>query len=161
MCDINKKSLQKFTESEITVSDTRKYLKTKYGINKTDYDSIGEFVNEKFASLKGEERDEFIKYSMPLFNEDVKNQMWDSNHAKITCAISELMKKYGRMPIKAELAEETGLSRQTIHKHLKDYRQHPLYQNQLEKFGLMAEKVLARVFDFAVNVIGIIPYSLG
>ena len=55
------------------------------------------------------------------------------------------------MPTKMDLTEKTGLSRQTIHKHLKEYTMHPLYQNHQEQFRFMADKVLARIFHFATN----------
>jgi hypothetical protein len=61
------------------------------------------------------------------------------------------MNENNRMPSKAELAEKTGLSRQTIHKHLKEYKVHPQFIGQLEQFRFMTEKVLAKVFHFAVN----------
>ncbi|MBT3385772.1 MAG: hypothetical protein HN778_05860 [Prolixibacteraceae bacterium] len=145
------KSLQKFTESELTGSDTREFLKTKYGFGKKDYDNFGNFIVEQFATLKGDERDEFIKYMNPILPNEIKHQLWEQNHTKIICTISDLMQEYGRMPVKNEIAEKTGLSRQTIYKHLKEYSLHPLYQVQLEKFRFMAEKVLARIFAFAVN----------
>ncbi len=55
------------------------------------------------------------------------------------------------MPTKNELAESTGLSRQTIHKHLKEYATHPLYEGYIEQFKFMAPKVLAKVYKFAIN----------
>ena len=55
------------------------------------------------------------------------------------------------MPSKTELASHTGLSRPTIHKHLKDYASHPQYMEQVEQFRFMTSKVLAKVFRFAVN----------
>lgn len=146
--------LQKFTDpdvNEIKMSDTRKFLKTKFGIDENNYDKVIDIIDESFATLKGQERDEFIRYTMPLFDEDTKNQIWEYNHFRIICSISDLMQTYGRMPSKAELADNTGLSRQTIHKHLKNYTHHPLYQMHLEKFGIIAEKVLAKVFYYAVN----------
>jgi len=55
------------------------------------------------------------------------------------------------MPSKVEIAKKTELSRPTIHKHLKDYSNHPLYLEQTEQFRIVREKVLAKVFKFAVN----------
>ena len=55
------------------------------------------------------------------------------------------------MPTKTEIAIKTELSRQTIHKHLKEYTSHPQYLQQVEQFRFMTSKVLAKVFQFAVN----------
>ncbi|MBK7965968.1 MAG: hypothetical protein IPK10_12255 [Bacteroidetes bacterium] len=55
------------------------------------------------------------------------------------------------MPSKAEIAAKTELSRQTVHKHIKEYSVHPLYLVQLERYRFLTGKVLARVFYFAVN----------
>ncbi len=55
------------------------------------------------------------------------------------------------MPSKREIAEKTELSRQTVHKHLQEYRDSPLYQQQIEWFSYMKVKVLAKVYKFAVN----------
>ena len=55
------------------------------------------------------------------------------------------------MPSKNEIALETDLSRQTIHKHLKEYAQHPQYVQQAEQFRLMTTKVLAKVLQLALN----------
>jgi hypothetical protein len=38
-----------------------------------------------------------------------------------------------------------------VHKHLKEYTNHPLYLHQVEQFRFMTSKVLAKVFQFAVN----------
>lgn len=154
MCDIEKKSLQEFTElrkPQLKVSDAISFLKRRYGLKKDNAESIGEVVGEKFEVLKGNERDEFIENIMPLLGEESKNQIWEYNHNQITWAITVLIKETYRMPTKVELAQKTGLSRQTIHKHLKEYSLHPLYQNYQEQFRFMADKVLARMFDFAIN----------
>lgn len=50
-----------------------------------------------------------------------------------------------------EIATKTELSRQTVHKHLKDYPSHPMFLDQVEQFKFMTSKVLAKVFNFAVN----------
>lgn len=38
-----------------------------------------------------------------------------------------------------------------VHKHLKEYNNHSLYLQQVEQFRFMTSKVLAKVFQFAVN----------
>lgn len=114
-------------------------------------DRLMEILTEQFNQLKGTERDRFYNKIETITSETTKNQLWESNHNQITWAISTLMKEYGRMPTKSEIAIKSELSRQTIHKHLKDYKSHPLFMGELEQFRFMTSKVLAKVFHFAVN----------
>lgn len=150
-----KKDLQKFTESEAKI---QKLLSLEQ-ITPSDYellseperDRLMEILTEEFNKLKGIERDKFYHKFEPITSDSTKNQLWESNHIKITWAISAFMQDYGRMPTKTEIADKTELSRQTVHKHLKEYTNHPLYLGQIEQFRFMTSKVLAKVFQFAIN----------
>ena len=150
-----KQGLQKFTETEskinklltleqITPSDLKP-------LSELEKDRLMEVLTEKFNKLKGTDRDNFYKKIEPITSDYTKNQLWENNHHQITWAISTLMQEYGRMPSKSEIAEKTKLSRQTTHKHLKEYANHPQYLQQIEQFKFMTAKVLAKVFQFAMN----------
>lgn len=150
-----KKSLQKFTETETKINTilaleqiTPKDLEP---LNKAEISRLSEILNERFNKLKGTEKDMFYKKVEAITGSATKNQLWESNHTQITWAISTLMQEYGRMPTKTEIAAKTELSRQTIHKHLKEYTNHPQYLGQIEQFRFLTSKVLAKVFQFAVN----------
>jgi len=147
--------LQRLTESErkiekilsldkITNSDIK-------NLTKKEVDRFNEIIAEKYRTLSPEEWDKFHYKIEAIQSEDAKNHLWEYNHNRITAAISNLMQEYGRMPSKTELASHTGLSRSTIHKHLKDYASHPQYMEQVEQFRFLTSKVLAKVFQFAVN----------
>ena len=150
------KDLQKFTETkinkifsleQITLSDLK-------SLSDPEKDRFIDVFIEKLSDLsklKGIERDKFLKKIELILDNTTKNQLWESNHARIIWAISNLMQEYGRMPTKTEIAIKTELSRQTIHKHLKEYTSHPQYLQQVEQFRFMTSKVLAKVFQFAVN----------
>jgi predicted transcriptional regulator len=149
------KGLQKLTETEMKINEllslekiTRDDIKP---LSRTELNYLSEAISKKFNSSKGEDRDKFYEKIEPITDNVFKNQVWEVNHNNITCAISNLMQDYGRMPSKAEIATKTELSRQTVHKHLKEYANHPLYLQQVEQFRFMTSKVLARVFQFAVN----------
>lgn len=150
-----KKGLQKLTETEIKVQDLLSLEKiTQEDIKQfspTDFKHLSKVITEKFNSLNGDDRDKFYEKIELITNISFKNDLWESNHNRITFAISTLMQEYGRMPSKSEIATKTELSRQTIHKHLKEYTNHPLYLQQIEQFRFMTSKVLAKVFQFAVN----------
>ena len=150
-----KKSLQKFTENtnkvewlfslkKVTVSE----LNT---LNKNEKEEALKLMHKKINSLKGIEKETFIEQFIEVWDTSTKNQIWENNHNKITWAISTLMQEYGRMPNTNEIADKTELSRQTIHKHLKEYASHPQHLRQIEQFRFMTSKVLAKVFQFAVN----------
>lgn len=49
------------------------------------------------------------------------------------------------------IAIESGLSRQTVHKHLDGFVDHPLYTSQLQQFKFMADRVLAKVIKQAAQ----------
>jgi len=150
------KDLQKFTETkinkifsleQITLSDLK-------SLSDPEKDRFIDVFIEKLSDLsklKGIERDKFLKKIELILDNTTKNQLWENNHNQITWAISNLMQEYGRMPTKTEIAIKTELSRQTIHKHLKEYTSHPQYLQQVEQFRFMTSKVLAKVFQFAVN----------
>jgi DNA-binding XRE family transcriptional regulator len=55
------------------------------------------------------------------------------------------------MPLKIDLAQRVGLSRQTLHKHFKEYKDKPLYSDHIETFRFMTEKLIAKMFQFALR----------
>lgn len=151
----SKKSLQKFTDSEAKINKALALEQITphefEQLREIERDRLMEILTESFNKLKGEERDKLYNKFEPIASETTKNQIWESNQNQITSAIATLMQEYGRMPTKTEIASKTGLSRQTIHKHLKEYTTHPQYLEQIEQFRFMTSKVLAKVFQFAVN----------
>lgn len=50
---------------------------------------------------------------------------------------------------KSRIASGTRLSRQTVHKHFKEYASSAFYQEQHDQFKIMKDKVLAMVFQIA------------
>lgn len=149
------KGLQKFTETEAKINKVLSLEKITYidleKLNDLEKDRLNEIFTEKLNKLKGTERDKFYKKIESITPDSTKNQLWESNHNQITWAISNLMQEYGRMPTKTEIATKTELSRQTIYKHINEYTNHPQYLGQIEQFRFMTSKVLAKVFQFAVN----------
>jgi hypothetical protein len=150
-----KKSLQKLTETEAKINKILSLEQITHSdlepLSEAENTRLMEILTERFNKLKGTERDNFYKKIEPITGDSTKNQLWEYNHNQITGVISTLMQEYGRMPTKTEIATKTELSRQTIHKHLKEYASHSQYLGQIEQFRFMTSKVLARVFRFAVN----------
>lgn len=149
------KGLQKFTKTETKINQILSLEqitpKDLGPLSEKENIRLMEILTERFNVLKGTERDKFYKKIEPITSNTTKNQLWEYNHNQITWAISTLMQEYGRMPTKTEIATKTELSRQTVHKHLKEYATHPQFLGQMEQFRFMTSKVLAKVFQFAVN----------
>lgn len=150
-----KKSLQKLTESEVKINnllslDTITVEDTKI-LTQEEKDLFYRILDERIKTLQGLELNLFCEKVVALFNQETKNQLWENNHNSITACISNLMQEYGRMPSKSEIAAKTELSRQTVHKHLKEYSTHPQYLEQIEQFRFLTSKVLTKVFQYAVN----------
>jgi len=149
-----KKSLQKFTIKPHTVEWLFNLPKVKYSDVKTlteaDQKVAYKIMNDKINALKGEERDKFVEQFKEAWDISTHNQLWESNHIQITGAISRLIQDYKRMPSNSEISQHTGLSRQTVHKHLKEYVTNPLYLEQMEQFKFMTSRVLATVYSYAI-----------
>jgi len=150
-----KKGLQKFTESEKKINALMELNKISFEdtskLNNEERLLMMEICTEKINTLKGQDRDELLYKLEDVMPLTIKNQLWENNHIKISIALSKLMQDYGIMPTRNQLADETGLSRQTIFNHLKEYSSNPLYLKDVEQFKLLSNKVLAKVFKYAVN----------
>jgi len=133
-----------FTLKKITPKDIDNF-------NNRERDYLAATSTEILQQLKGEERDNFINKIELIVPACTKNELWEHNQYLISSATSKLMRQYGFMPPKSAIAEETGLSRQTIAKHFKEYKTHPEYLAEMEQFKFMAPKILANVFKYALN----------
>lgn len=150
-----KKGLQRLTKSQQKIEKLFSLKQINQsdieGLTKAENDYLNELLTEKVNSLKGADRDRFLRKIEPITSEATKNQLWETNHNKIMWAISTLLQEYNRMPSKTEISNKAELSRQTVHKHLKEYHQHPHHLEQMEQFRFMATRVLAMVYRYAIN----------
>ncbi len=146
--------LRKLTETETQIERVRKMPKVSEAemskLTAEEREEISKEFTDKINSLKGTQRDEFISKLDEILPDDVKNQLWENNHYQITVAMGKFIEEYGKMPTKNRIAADTGLSRQTVHKHLSTYAGHPLYVEQITQFKFMADRVLAKVIKLAV-----------
>lgn len=108
-------------------------------------------INEKLLHLKGDERDAFLEKVNAVITVTSKNQLWEHNQQTISSTITAYMRQHGVMPSKSLIAQQTGLSRQTVIKHFKEYKTHPEHVAEMEQFKFMAPRVLSSVFKFALN----------
>lgn len=153
--ETQKQGLQKFTESEVKINNILALKQITYDdlevLTPAERKRFNQIVTKKINNTTGEKRDEFLIQIELVLSESVKNQLWETNQIVITSHIASLIQQHGYMPTKNTLAEKTGLSRQTIHKHLKEYKSHPQYLMEMEQHRFMASKVLAMVCRLALN----------
>ncbi len=146
----------------LTLTDSEKKITALMALEKitvNDLDNLdlgerqylGAVCTQMLQNLKDTERDDFLNKIEPIMLDSNKQQVWEYNHQAITDAISKLTEEHGSMPTKNQLAAETGLSRQTISKHLKEYQTHPAHAEQIEQYKMMAPKLMAKVFQYAAK----------
>lgn len=162
----NKKSLPRLTDPN-EISNLRE-LKSYFGLPKItrlavdaipleNRKAFDKAINRLANTLKDQEYDRFCDAIEPLVDVQTKNATWQFNHYKIICAIERLMLDAMQFPMVQELADETGLSRQTIHKHLKDFPTHPAKRDLDHQLILMTEPLLVKIYKRAAE--GSIPAS--
>lgn len=83
--------------------------------------------------------------------EDSKNIIWENNSQRIIKAIMDHLTENGMMPSRQDLTERTGLSRQTIYKHLKEFSFHEVFAEHERKLRFMEQHVLAKVLHLAAK----------
>ncbi len=127
---------------------TRKDLE---GLSPEEKDCFFDALTRQLNSLKGEARDEFEFKIEPLLQPETKREIWENNHLRIIEAIERHIKTYGTMPMRTQLAEETGISRQSIAEHVKEYEQNANYLAQLQQHKLMGTQLLTTVLRKALN----------
>lgn len=117
----------------------------------TEHRNLEKKISHTLAELKGGERDNFLAKIAPIIATDSNNNIWEHNHALVSTAIAELMNRHGTMPSQNAIARETGLSRQTVAKHIAEYNSHPEYIAETNRFKFMSHTLLAKVFRHAGN----------
>jgi predicted transcriptional regulator len=108
-------------------------------------------LTEILEQSKGVERDTLLEKIEPIMQATTKSDIWERNHMTISNAIENFMRQYAVMPTKNDIAQETGLSRQTVAKHFKEYKTQPEFTAEMEQFKFMSHKILANVFKHASN----------
>lgn len=140
----NKKIDSLLTQQKITLNDVE-------DLTQAERRRLGYKATKILAKLTGEDRDNFLEKIEQIMPGNAQNEIWEYNHAVISAAISNYMHQHGAMPDKSTVAEETGLSRQTVAKHMIEYKQHPEFIAEMEQFKFMSNQILANVFKYANN----------
>ncbi len=80
-----------------------------------------------------------------------RNKTWEENHTAIIKAIDKLIFKNERLCSVTEIADFTGLSRNTVYKHLGSFEDGKLMIENVEQCKFLSSKVLAKVMELAVG----------
>lgn len=148
------RGLQKFTDSEFL---DRLLKQSKIGnedlekLTPKQLILFNDFFEKNYNTAKDEEKDQLLNKIIDALPEKKRNQIWEINHNNITNAITDYVQTCGGMPTKTRIAEYTGLSRQTVDKHLKEFQTSPLFKEIDEQFKFMIPKVMAEVLRQAIN----------
>ena len=146
----NENSLQKLTVSELIKCEI---------IPKTDFDSLPKeerteliaIMNETFHESKGKKRDEILLQMSEIMKPETKNAHWEYNHETILLKMHKYIMDYGRMPLIRDLEISTDLSRQTITKHLKEYKESDTFKDYKEQYKILHSKVLDVVYKISMT----------
>jgi DNA-binding phage protein len=148
-------SLQKFTKTQIKVN---RILSMKTitidvwnSLNKREKSIANSELVKMFNESKGADRDKILSKMESITGEQTKSQIWTINHIRINNSIFKLVQHLNRMPSKDEIAEESGLSRQTIHKHLSEYSEHPLFKEELIQYRFASNSLLSVIYKMAIQ----------
>ena len=80
-----------------------------------------------------------------------REMQWEENHKDITNFITQHLAEFGAMPDKSLIAKATGLSRKTVHKHLRGYAEMMVDENDMSGFEVMTELVSAQILKAALR----------
>lgn len=150
------KGLQKFTNSEEKYS----YL---FGLDYIVSKDLGILTQEELDEFRDRARDLVHSITDPMerhiksikfencFDESVRNRIWENNHVVVVQKMAQLLTEYNRMPTCLEISLETGLSRTTVYKHLKELHYHELQIHQLNNFKALIPNVLTMLYKYSCH----------
>ena len=82
--------------------------------------------------------------------DEERNHTWGENHKAIITFVESYMQKERAMPTVTAIAQNTGLGRTTVYKHLQSLTGHPAVKEHNNMFKLLATEVLRKVCSEAL-----------
>jgi hypothetical protein len=166
----NNKGLQKFTDFE-ELKTKEQFLELKNTDN-VKFDELFSWLLRKINEAKSRDKPvagEFDKYfnrlekaiemygvaETPEENERIiatyKRDRWYVNEGKIKHCIHKELANNCYLPTNTQIANETGLSRVTIDKHLKAYGLNKFKTEELDKYEVLNSMALNRLYQLGMN----------
>lgn len=146
----NTQGLQKLTHLTILEKESITYSDLEL-LTADELDKFYTKCDEIMPKLKGNERDKFTKKIWSILSEDGKNILWMNNHEKIKNALHESITNNGYFPNASRLVELTGLSRQTIYKHLNTFKDSEFHNEYKDACKVLESNVIQLVYQLAMN----------
>lgn len=150
----SEKSLQKLTDLQIAqefLSQKKLTMKGFWKLTKPQQDLLNEEINRRINTLTGERKDMFVAKLNGLLDKEDKNQLWQHNHTRIQTTLSNLLMEYNRMPTVDKLAQQSGVSRQTVYKHLKHFNTQKQYKEEWDRIRYASISIFATVAKCALK----------
>jgi DNA-binding transcriptional ArsR family regulator len=158
----SKHSLQKFTFFE-SLETREQYLDLKANnpeLLDEYYKYLIKKINEGITSESPEEGivDKYYKRLelctdtlSPDKGPELRRTRWQVNKTRIENVIHNYIVTKNRLPAHCEIEDRTGLSRQTISKHIKEGVTSNLYQEELNSFRLMTMNLLGCLYKLGIE----------
>jgi hypothetical protein len=144
------KSLQKLSISDILKKEKITLIDLESLTDEEQRELYRRF-NTMYHEAKGTEKDNLLIKADEIIKPQTKNGLWEANHNNIIAFIHNGIVVNNMMPTIVDLMEKTGLSRQTISKHLKEFKEHELYKEHKAQFQILATSVLKKLFHLSMG----------
>jgi hypothetical protein len=105
----------------------------------------------RLKDITGAARDTYQQQLNDLMGGETRSVLWEENRALITQAITSHLHLHGTVPGKTKLSLLTGLSRQTIHRHLKEYNTSPYMADELNKLKVISADLMFQLSKQALE----------
>jgi hypothetical protein len=159
------RGLQKFTNSQLAtrlpkpVEDLLKQIIQRpsltidqiFELSEEEKGKIKTVLTAGYLTLAGDDRDIFLEKTDEIISKGSRNEIWERNHWCILNVISWQTIHQRQIPSVKSIAEETGLSRVTVAKHLKEYYDSETYKEKESAYKFLREKLLTRIYSYAYD----------
>ena len=159
------KGLQKFTKSKLAenlppevealltdiISANKLTIGDIWDLTDEQKKKIGAVITAGYLTLSGDDRDSFFDKTEEILSPNSRNEIWERNHYCILNVISWQTIQHKQIPTIKEIVEETGLSRVTVLKHLKEYYDSDTFKEKQNAFKFLREKLMAKIYSFAYD----------
>jgi biotin operon repressor len=155
-----KVSLQKFTQIKDEES-LDLYMKENPG---TEFKELFQYLTSKVNGIyKMASRDrewqkaaELLVYFTKIYGsseeyENTRNSLYQWNHLAIIQALHKGVLTHNAMPTITNIAEETGLSRTSVHKHLKDIKEQGLESDVRMQQMALTEQAISTLYKIGMQ----------
>lgn len=161
--DKEDKGLQKFADSKLAkrlplfvekllqriISSPALSVDQIFDLTDEEKKKIESVLTAGYITLADEDREQFIDKVDPIISRKSRNDIWERNHWAILNVISWQTIQRAQIPTIKDIGDETGLSRTTVSKHLKEYYDSETYREKENTYNFLREKLLAKIFAYA------------